>query len=156
MNPNAVTIHHNIRRSPPLTPPPPPPAGLFKAPHGGNQAHQKPNLFHMTWGKNTEVLFSGWPGSSSGMYALSLIFVFGLAVLVEMLSHWNLIKPGSNRVASCLFRTGLHVIRAGFAYMVILAVMSYNGGVFIAAVLGHAAGFVVFGSGLLMKASDKP
>ncbi|KAE9455580.1 hypothetical protein C3L33_12521, partial [Rhododendron williamsianum] len=56
-------------------------------------------------------------------------------VLVEWLSHCKHIKPGANRVASGLFQTGIHAVRAGFVYMVMLAVMSYNGGVFIVAVL---------------------
>nr|GMC84066.1 copper transporter 1-like [Ipomoea batatas]GMC90071.1 copper transporter 1-like [Ipomoea batatas] len=74
------------------------------------------------------------------MYALSLIVVFVLAVMVEFLSNLNLVRPGSNRVAAVAFQSGIHAIRAGFAYMVMLAVMSYNGGVFITAAVGHAVG----------------
>lgn len=78
------------------------------------------------------------------MYALALIFVFLLAFFVELLSHVNFIKPGANRVASGFLQTGIYAVRAGLAYMVMLAVMSYNGGVFLAAVAGHAVGFFVF------------
>nr|GMD87442.1 copper transporter 1-like [Ipomoea batatas]GME06603.1 copper transporter 1-like [Ipomoea batatas] len=55
-------------------------------------------MMHMTffWGKNTEVLFSWWPGYDQlGMYILSLVVVFLLAVLVEWLSNCNYIKECS-------------------------------------------------------------
>lgn len=85
------------------------------------------------------------------MYVLAVFFIFFLAVIVEWLSHCQLIKPGSNRIAACLFRTGLHSVRAGLAYMLILAVMSYNGGIFIAAIVGHGVGYLVFGSGICWR-----
>lgn len=136
MDLNALPRHHNtIAATPPL-------------PSAAHSHH-----FHTAfyWGKEAQFLFSGWPDDHSGMYALALILVFALAIIVEFLSNLNLVKPGSNRVATISFQAGIHAIRAGFGYMVILAVMSYNGGVFIAAVLGHAVGYVVFGSGLAKK-----
>ncbi|KAL2250459.1 UNVERIFIED_CONTAM: Copper transporter 4 [Sesamum indicum] len=132
-----LPLHHNI-----ISAPPPPGA-----------AHNHHHLFHTSfyWGKEAQFLFSGWPDNNSGMYALALILVFALAIIVEFLSNLNLVKPGSNRVATVFFQAGIHAIRAGFGYMVILAVMSYNGGVFIAACLGHAVGYVMFGSRLAKK-----
>ncbi|XP_057984116.1 copper transporter 4-like [Malania oleifera] len=137
-----VTMHHGtaaMAPPPPLPPPPPP-------------FHRR-GFMHMTffWGKSAEVLFSGWPGTSSVMYAVALIFVFAMAVLVEWLSHCRLIKPGANAVAAGLFRTALYAVRSGLSYMVMLAVMSYNGGVFLAAVAGHAVGFAVFGRRVFRK-----
>ncbi|KAL3826058.1 hypothetical protein ACJIZ3_022087 [Penstemon smallii] len=121
-------------------------------PPGAAHSHHKQYFY---WGKESQFLFSGWPDNNSGMYALALILVFFLAILVEFLSNLNLVKPGSNRVATVFFQAGIHAIRAGFAYIVILAVASYNGGVFIAAVLGHAVGYVIFGSRLAKKDLDK-
>lgn len=146
-------MHHNIVGALPVV-------AWYNA-TAGHVHHHRSVLMHLAfyWGKNAEFLFSGWPGSSTGMYALALIFVFGLAVLVEWLSHCKHIKPGANRVASGLFQTGIHAVRAGFVYMVMLAVMSYNGGVFIVAVLGHAVGFFLFGSRVLKelgRTSDLP
>ncbi|THU57994.1 hypothetical protein C4D60_Mb03t09440 [Musa balbisiana] len=65
------------------------------------------------WGKNSEILFTGWPGTRGGMYALAL--------------------------------------GVGLAYLVMLAVMSFNGSVLIVAVAGHALGSLVFDSAASQK-----
>lgn len=123
--------------------------------HGMDEMGKIPDekMMHMTffWGKDVDVLFSGWPGHDLGMYLLALFFVFGLAVMVEWLSGSRFIKPGSNRVLSGLAQTGLHAVRMGLAYLVMLAVMSFNVGVLIAAIVGHALGFFVFGSSLFKR-----
>uniref|UniRef100_A0A6N2L299 Copper transport protein n=1 Tax=Salix viminalis TaxID=40686 RepID=A0A6N2L299_SALVM len=97
---------------PGMSPPPPPPM------NGTTGMHHK-MMMHMTffWGKDTLILFSGWPGSSTGMYVLALVFIFVLAVLVEWLSHCRLVKPGSNNVAAGLIKTLMHAIRVGLAYI---------------------------------------
>lgn len=89
------------------------------------------------------------------MYVLALVFVFSLAVIVEWLSHYNIVKPGASRGAAGLFKTGLHGVRVGLAYMVVLAVMSFNGGIFIAAVVGHAVGYLLFGSRVVFNKSGR-
>ncbi|XP_062085068.1 copper transporter 1-like [Humulus lupulus] len=117
----------------------------------GGMGHKM--MMHMTffWGSQAEILFSGWPGSRPGMYALALVFVFFLAVIVEWLSHCRLIKSTGSRVAAGLFQTLLHAVRVGLAYMVMLAIMSFNVGVFLVAIAGHAVGFLIFGSKLVKK-----
>ncbi|GMH23056.1 hypothetical protein Nepgr_024899 [Nepenthes gracilis] len=142
-----TTIRHHVNGPLPPTPEP----SQTAATHKSDMMMAHGAFF---WGKDSEILFSGWPGTSSAMYALALILVFVLAVLVECLSHTPIVRPGSNRVAAGLFSTGLHAVRAGLVYVVMLAVMSYNGGVFIAAVVGHAVGYSIFGSGLLKKSVD--
>jgi copper transporter 1 len=83
---------------------------------------------------------------SPTMYALALAFVFALAVLVKWLSQYcNIVKPGTNDVAVGLVQTALYAVRSGADYMLILAVMSFNGGVFLATVVGRLVGFLVFG-----------
>ncbi|PIA38455.1 hypothetical protein AQUCO_02800281v1 [Aquilegia coerulea] len=107
-------------------------------------------MMHMTffWGKNTEVLFSGWPGTRSGMYVFALIIVFLLSMLIEWLSHSRIIKQSSSRshVFAGLVQTFIHTIRVGLSYLVMLAVMSFNGGIFLMVIAGHLVGFLAFGS----------
>ncbi|KAM7522140.1 hypothetical protein LguiA_012042 [Lonicera macranthoides] len=120
--------------------------------------HRHRMMMHMTfyWGPEAVVLFTGWPGTRPGMYAVCLVFVTFLAVFVEWLSHSNLVADGSNRVASGIVKTLMHMIRMGLAYMVMLAVMSFNVGVFLAAIVGHALGFLLFGSGVFKTSPAVP
>ncbi|XP_010247461.1 PREDICTED: copper transporter 6-like [Nelumbo nucifera] len=98
------------------------------------------------WGRNVEILFPGWPESRLGMYILALCFVFLLAVAVELLSVTWSFRPGMNPRVARLARTSVYVLRMGLAYLVMLSVMSFNGGVFLVAVAGHAVGFFLFRS----------
>lgn len=109
---------------------------------------------HMTffWGKNSEILFTGWPGARGGMYALALVAVFALAFLLEFLGSRGLdallpAAPGGRRRAAAA-RAAVHALRVGAAYLLMLALMSFNGGVLLVAVAGHAAGFLAFKAGL--------
>lgn len=102
-------------------------------------------IMHMTffWGKDAEILFDGWPGRDRlGMYLLALAAIFFLAVAVEWLSHCTVLKERRSRILQTL----MYAVRIGLAYLVMLAVMSFNSGVFLIAVAGHAIGFFFFGS----------
>ncbi|PHT39984.1 Copper transporter 6, partial [Capsicum baccatum] len=88
-------------------------------------------MMHMTffWGKNAEILFSGWPGYNNniGMYILALFVIFTIGFAIEWLSYTDYISRSENNVTAGLIQTLLYGVRIGCAYLVMLAVMSFNG-----------------------------
>lgn len=106
----------------------------------GDMAAMHMSLF---WGKDVTILFDGWPDNRLGMYILSLIFVFFLAFAVEVLSASPLTTavPFTSPVVGGLTLAAIYALRVAIAYLVMLAVMSFNIGVFIVAVVGHALGY---------------
>ncbi|PRQ34274.1 putative Ctr copper transporter [Rosa chinensis] len=110
---------------------------------------------HFTFfrGKNTTaIIFPGWPGESLESYILALIAVFLLSLVVEWLSHARLIEPSSdNNIADGLRQTLMYGSRVGLSYLVMLAVMSFDVGVLLAAIAGCSVGFLVFGSRVFMR-----
>ncbi|KAF1883919.1 hypothetical protein Lal_00038413 [Lupinus albus] len=104
------------------------------------------------WGHNMDILFHCWPGDSAAMYAVALILVFAMTVVVEWLSYTKIVKM-KNDVVKGLLRTGIYGVRSAFSYMVMLAVMSFNGGVFVVAIGGHVIGFLIFG--IILKKKKK-
>ncbi|XP_047331440.1 copper transporter 6-like [Impatiens glandulifera] len=118
--------------------------------NSSSTVHKKRMMMHMAfyWGNTAEVLFTGWPGTRPGMYYLAIIFIFFLAIIVEWLSHSSFLtrSNSSDRVRVGLAQTVLYGLRSGLSYMIMLSVMSFNVGVFLAAVVGHTIGFFFFGS----------
>ncbi|KAE8693075.1 protein FAR-RED IMPAIRED RESPONSE 1-like [Hibiscus syriacus] len=120
--------------------------------------HHRMMMMHMTffWGNIAEILFSLCLGRHGvGMYTLALIFMFMLAFLIEWLSHCQRIKPGtSNNILAGVVQTLLHAIRVGLAYLVMLSILSFNGGAFLMAVACHTLGFLLFGSRIFKKNTE--
>lgn len=120
--------------------------------------HGMKKMTHMTfyWGSDGYVLFEGWPGTSTGMYVLSLVVTFALALLVEFFSRCRLIRNEPSSVAGGLAQTLVYALRMGLDYLVMLALMSFNGGIFMATILGHMVGFLILGSGVFRKSESQP
>lgn len=56
-------------------------------------------------------------------------------------------------VLAGLLQTLMYTIRISLAYVVMLSVMSMNGGVFLVAVGGHTVGYMLFGSRVFRKSA---
>ncbi|XP_017217771.2 copper transporter 5.1 [Daucus carota subsp. sativus] len=120
------------------------------------------------WGTNVTILFDAWTTSSYTSYAISLLLCFLAAVLYQFIEAWRI---KLKLLASSPPQSGLNVpliqsniagagkspskvagavvfgINSAIGYMLMLAIMSFNGGVFVAIVVGIAAGYFVFRSG---------
>ncbi|XP_009358802.1 copper transporter 1-like [Pyrus x bretschneideri] len=112
--------------------------------------------FH--WGNEATILFKGWPNESTGMYILALLFVFVLAFAMEALSAWPVVKSSMNPIVAGITHASIYSVRICMGYLVMLAVMSFNAGIFIVAVAGHTFGyFIVKASALaLAKPAASP
>ena len=119
--------------------------------------HQKMKS-HMSffWGDATEILFPGWPGPSFSSYILALMLVFVLSVAVEWLSHSKFIRSSTDNITAGLLQTAMYATRVGMAYLVMLAVMSFNLGILLAAVAGYTIGFFIFGSRAFVNSKISP
>ncbi|KAJ8774679.1 hypothetical protein K2173_017125 [Erythroxylum novogranatense] len=118
--------------------------------------HQRKSLMNMSfyWGSYGTVVFSHFPGFRTDMYYVALVGTFITAFFVEWLCHCQLIKPNTNNVVAGLIQTLMVTIRVSLAYVLMLALMSFNGGIFLIAVAGHALGFFLFGSRAFKKSAS--
>ncbi|KAI3772632.1 hypothetical protein L6452_03822 [Arctium lappa] len=115
-------------------------------------------VMHMTffWSKDVVMLFNGWPNGQLGMYILALAFVFFLTVIVEFLSIFPVIKPGSSPFVGGLIHALFYGFRMALVYLIMLCVMSYNVGVFVFVVAGHVIGCFIVKYRVISKAARKP
>lgn len=123
-------------------------------------------MMHMTfyWGRQVTLLFDDWKTQSWLGYSLTLIAVFLFSVFHEYIVN---LRSRLKEVSSDKAATGLNApligrnrtavgfrvmesavfgLNAGLGYLLMLAAMSFNGGVFIALVLGFVVGYFFFRS----------
>ncbi|KAF8028995.1 hypothetical protein BT93_E1617 [Corymbia citriodora subsp. variegata] len=105
------------------------------------------------WGKDAIILFSGWPELRLGMYVLALFLVFLLALTVQVFSVSPDVKIGMNPIVGGATQASVYGLKMALAYTVMLSVMSFNVGVFFAAVIGYAFGFFLVKSRALAIAN---
>jgi len=128
-------------------------------------------MMHMSfyWGYDVTVLFKSWTISSAQAYFLTwfLVFLFGLlheflvtyrttyiqkhlairgpapeeGVRVPMLEKKSPAAPGSSKVVSTVLYGVNHIT----GYSLMLIVMTFNLGLFVAVILGLSVGFLFFG-----------
>ncbi|CAL9099556.1 unnamed protein product [Musa acuminata var. zebrina] len=141
-------------------------------------------MMHMTfyWGKKVTILFDSWRTDSWAGYLLSLIALFAVAAFYQYMEdrrvRFKIIarsKPSPTPGIGAPFllpvaasRLGpparfasaiLFGVNSAIGYLLMLAIMSFNAGVFIAVVVGLAVGYLFFRSGGeedLVEASTSP
>ncbi|VVB16576.1 unnamed protein product [Arabis nemorensis] len=140
---------NGMKGSSTAAPAPSPSSFLHRRRHHGE-------MMHMTffWGTHTEVLFDGWPGTNLKMYWVCLAVIFVASAVSEGLSRCRCMQAGPASIAGGLVQTAVYTARAGLSYLVMLAVMSFNGGVFLAAMAGFGLGFLIFGSRVFKDTSN--
>lgn len=111
----------------------------------GMMMNMKMQAMSFQWGSHAIVLFSGWPDHRLGMYILALFLVFFMAVTTEILSVPAAVHtpPGTLQIIAVFSRACVHALRVALSYLVMLSVMSFNVGIFIVAIAGHAVGFFI-------------
>ncbi|PWA91744.1 ctr copper transporter [Artemisia annua] len=115
-------------------------------------------VMHMTffWSKEVVMLFNGWPNGELKMYISALAFVLFLAVFVEFLSIFPVVKPGSSPIVGGLIHASFYGLRMALVYLLMLCVMSYNVGIFVFVVIGHIIGFFVVKYRVISKSRTDP
>ncbi|KAK8597656.1 hypothetical protein V6N13_095056 [Hibiscus sabdariffa] len=118
-------------------------------------------MMHMTlyWGKDVTLLIDSWKTDSWLSYLLTLLACFIFASFYQYmedrrLRFRSLASPDGASVpllpnyrSSAKFATALLFgINSAVGYLLMLAIMSFNGGVFLAIVLGLAVGYFLFRS----------
>jgi len=139
-------------------------------PSNPNSAVEMKMYWHTTI--NDYVLFKSWVPRTSWSYILTLVACFFFAVLYEGLkafiawleNKWRRDSLSINKSESDTFlgdnvkleipafdptkdsiRSLLHMFSYGLHYWVMLLAMTYNVGIFLAILVGHAVGYLCFG-----------
>ncbi|PIN08419.1 Copper transporter [Handroanthus impetiginosus] len=132
---------------------------------------------HMTlyWSNEVTLLFDSWTTKSWPSYALALLLCFLFSVFYQFLEALRLrlksaptsANPSLPSVNTPLIArkfdqnwrirlglAGLFGVNSAIGYLIMLAIMSFNGGVLLAVVLGSTVGYYVFRSGHFLDAGD--
>jgi len=118
------------------------------------------------WSNNVTILFDFWKTMNEWEYGLSCFFFFMLAILFEFLNttRYNMMVQGSQmsvqdyeplvydtQATRTIFHgyhfkvTLLYIFQVFLSYILMLVIMTFNGGLFISSILGFGTGYFLFG-----------
>ncbi|KAL8265105.1 hypothetical protein R6Q59_023235 [Mikania micrantha] len=156
------------------TQPPPTTLSEFRSPISGTG--DTTTMMHMTfyWGRSVTLLFDSWKTDSWLSYTLTLIACLIFSVFYQYMEDRRLrlkllstsavanntngtvdatpllntkVFTGSRWSVGRFAGAVLFGINSAIGYFLMLAIMSFNGGVFVAIVVGLAVGYLLFRSG---------
>lgn len=89
-------------------------------------------------GKSVVFLLSDWKCTSAGVFLILCVVSFALAMAYQFLTTF---KDTENELKYTL----VSMVRMLLAYVLMLILMTFNGGLFMSIVVGHAVGYGLFG-----------
>ncbi|XP_002989621.2 copper transporter 5.1, partial [Selaginella moellendorffii] len=119
----------------------------------GFEAQLMPMQSSFYWGKDMTLLFSSWVTRNPVHYALVVLAVFIFAIAHQFLGYIHKLYSGSSSSGSSkhkhawlemLVGVVLYGAHTTTGYLLMLIVMSFNGGVFVAVISGLCLGFLIF------------
>lgn len=122
------------------------------------------------WGKEVTLLLDSWRTESWTSYSLTLLACLIASAFYQYMENrrvrfklvsagkpsaeietpflqWKLFRPGTKSSAARIGGAVIFGINSAIGYLLMLAVMSFNGGIFLAIVLGLSIGYFLFRSG---------
>ncbi|XP_076919323.1 copper transporter 5.1-like [Bidens hawaiensis] len=132
-------------------------------------------MMHMTfyWGRTVTLLFDSWKTDTWLSYALTLLACLIFSIFYQYMEdrrlrfkllstsaaaasassattpllNKKLFSAGNRWTVGRIAGSALFGINSALGYFLMLAIMSFNGGVFVAIVVGLAVGYLLFRSG---------
>mmetsp|Transcript_3927 Transcript_3927/g.5099 ORF Transcript_3927/g.5099 Transcript_3927/m.5099 type:complete len:130 (+) Transcript_3927:72-461(+) len=105
-------------------------------------------VMYFSWSTKTTVLFNWWETNTTTEYIFTLLAWFVLGVLLEFFGYLlrDPLKRNltSNPLLSRFYFTTIYFAKVTLAFAIMLALMSYNVGLFLVIIFGIATGHTLF------------
>lgn len=90
------------------------------------------------WGTDVKFLFSAWETyDNDWLFLLCCLASLVVGIICEFLK--------SRQFKSLAFEASVYGVNLFLAYMLMLVMMTFNGGLFISVILGYVIGYTLFG-----------